>query len=108
MNRNKTLLTNTVMLLVVLAHTQAHAEGTLKIFLMAGQSNTVGHARTFYEGTPNPGNSPYQMEYLADNPAFVTGLDPNIYTFKDHFEANWMQPRNDAWGLHIASSSGST
>lgn len=91
-----------------LAPSPAHAAGTLKIFLMAGQSNTVGHARTFYEGTPNSGNSPYQLEYLADNPAFVTGLDPNIYTFKDHFEANWMQPRNDAWGLHIASSSGST
>ena len=87
---------------------QARAAGnTLKIYLMAGQSNTVGHARTFYEGTPNPGNSPYQVEYLADNPAFVAGLGSN-YTFKDHFEANWMQPRDDAWGLHIASSSGST
>lgn len=86
---------------------QARADGTLRIFLMAGQSNTVGHARTFYEGTPNTGTSPYQVEYLADNPAFVAGLDPK-YTFKDHFDTSWMLPRDDAWGIHIASSSGST
>lgn len=91
-----------------LTTSQAHAEGTLKIFLMAGQSNNVGHARTFYEGISNPDQSPYRMEYLADTPAFVAGLDPSVYTFKDHFEANWMQPRDDAWGLHVASSSGST
>ena len=87
---------------------QAHAQDTLQIFLMAGQSNTVGHARTFYEGITNPEVSPYRMEYLADTPSFVAGLDANRYSFKDHFEANWMQPRDDAWGLHIASSSGST
>ena len=91
------------------AQTQAHADdGTLRIFLMAGQSNTVGHARTFYEGITNPDVSPYRMEYLADTPSFVSGLDPSIYSFKDHFESNWMAPRNDAWGLHVASSSGST
>jgi hypothetical protein len=73
---------------------------------MAGQSNNVGHARTFYEGTA--GDSPYRLEYLADNPAVVSGLDAGTYTFKDQFEANWMQPRDDAWGLHIASSSGGT
>ncbi len=70
-----------------LAPASAHAAGTLKIFLMAGQSNTVGHARTFYEG-PALTTSPYRMEYLADSPAFVAGLDANIYSFKDHFEAN--------------------
>ncbi|MFN3168747.1 MAG: PEP-CTERM sorting domain-containing protein [Phycisphaeraceae bacterium] len=84
----------------------AYADGTLKIVLMAGQSNNVGHARTFYEGTT--GDSPYRLEYLADNPAVVSGLDAGRYSFKDHFEANWMQPRDDAWGLHIASSSGGT
>ena len=37
---------------------QARATGdTLKIHLMAGQSNMVGHARTYYEGTPNAGSS---------------------------------------------------
>lgn len=98
---------NAALLLGVgLASGQARADGTLKIFLMAGQSNSVGHARTFYEGTT--GDSPYRLEYLADNPAFVAGLDANTYTFKDAFEADWMQPRDDAWGMHIASSSGST
>ena len=90
-----------------LAPVSAYGAGTLKIFLMAGQSNSVGHARSFYEGPPLT-DSPYRMQYLADTPAFVAGLDPTIYSFKDSFEADWMQPRNDAWGLHIASSSGST
>ncbi len=85
----------------------SRAQETLQIFLMAGQSNNVGHARTFYEGPPNTGTFPYQLEYLADTPAFVAGLNAK-YSFKDAFEDNWMLPRDDAWGIHIASSSGST
>ena len=74
---------------------------TLKIYLLAGQSNMVGHGYSHLEGG-NFYNIP-SLEFLIDTPAYLDVLPAETYTFKDSLNASWLNQRDDVWGVHYRS-----
>ncbi len=77
------------------------ATDTLKVYLLTGQSNMVGHAYTHLEA----GNQ-YKiptLEFLLDSPDYVDRLPEETYTFKNSLDESWMSPRDDVWGVHYLS-----
>ncbi|MGI9456486.1 MAG: sialate O-acetylesterase [Aeoliella sp.] len=82
---------------------------TLKIYLLAGQSNMVGQAYTWDNfATINNWNVP-SLDYLTNNTAYFNSLPNDVFTFKETFAADWLTtPRNDAWAVHYDSENGQT
>ena len=89
---------------VVLAAGHAAGDDSLKIYLLAGQSNMVGHGYTHYEGG-NYYNIP-SLEFLLDTPGYLAQLPAATYTFKGSLAPGWMGQRTDAWGVHYKSADG--
>ena len=87
---------------VVLAAGHAEGDESLKIYLLAGQSNMVGHGYSHYEGG-NHYNIP-SLEFLVNTPAYLAKLPASTYTFKGSLSADWLGQRTDAWGVHYKSS----
>ncbi len=86
------------------AHTRA--DGTMKIYLMAGQSNMEGQAYTWdFNLTVSTWNVP-TLQYLHESPAYLDSLPDNIYTFKSGFSDAYFDPRNDVWAVQYDSASG--
>jgi hypothetical protein len=86
---------------------QADAEGTLRIFLLTGQSNMEGQAYT-YDSTATAGWNVPTMQFLLSGTAAATTYVANMpYGFKAAFNSGWLAPRSDVWGIHYDSSNGS-
>ena len=84
---------------------------TLKVYLLAGQSNMEGYAYTHQEGMnpdydPNTNQYPNALEYLLNTPSYVDALPAETYTFKDSLAPNWLDQRDDAWAVHYDSGTG--
>ena len=87
----------------------ADPPNTLKVYLLAGQSNMQGQCFTYeadgadyYNVVPMDfllGGTPASTNYLANMPA-------STFTFKQHLNASWMNPRTDAWAVQYRSASG--
>jgi len=78
---------------------------TLKIYLLTGQSNMVGHGYTYYsEG--NHYNIPSLQFLLDSTPAATTyraNMPDSTFTFESGLNSSWMSPRSDVWGTHRKS-----
>ena len=77
---------------------------TLKVFLLAGQSNCEGHAYA-YPDIPATWNVP-TIDYLVNTPGYLAILPAGDYTFKDHLHAGWLTARTDAWAVQFDSLKG--
>lgn len=77
---------------------------TLKVFLLAGQSNCEGHAYA-YPDIPATWNVP-TIDYLVNTPGSLAILPAGDYTFKDHLHAGWLTARTDAWAVQFDSLTG--
>ncbi|MCH7227033.1 hypothetical protein [Haloferula sp. A504] len=82
---------------------QLTAQDTLKVFLLAGQSNMEGHAYTYT--AENPSSIP-TLEYLVDTPGYLAILPAADYSFKGSLAAGWINPRSDAWAVQYDSDDG--
>jgi hypothetical protein len=105
-------LTLSLGLLFGLPPVTTHAQedsNTLKIYALTGQSNMNGAGYTYESGTTSYFNIP-SMEYLTmDTPnakAYYDSLPNDVYTFKDDFDASWMNERSDVWVDHYSSKGG--
>ncbi len=80
---------------------------TLKVYLMAGQSNMTGQAPSFKYGDDTWGvNGMTSLEYLVlDDDGYRSALDTNVFSSMSQINASWLQPRSDVWAEHIDSSS---
>ncbi len=81
---------------------------TLKVYLLAGQSNMEGQAYTWDIPQTGPGtwNVP-TMQYLEASPAYMASLPDDIFTFKPAFDASWFGNRDDVWATHFDSQTAS-
>ncbi len=101
---------------------------TLKVFLMAGQSNMEGKGRCYEsegyrvkdDGTPHYENiGKNTLEYLLDNDDYlddlktktnngtITGSEGDaLYHFFDELDATYLEPRDNVWVTTLDSSSG--
>lgn len=85
----------------------SRAEGTLRIFLLAGQSNMEGQAYT-YDSAATAGWNVPTMEFLLSGTAAATNYRANMpYGFKTSLNSSWLSPRTDVWAVHYNSSNGS-
>lgn len=84
--------------------------GTLKVYLLAGQSNMEGHAYTHQEGDDWLVTIGYpdatSLEYLLNNPTYKNTLSSTTYSFLPSLNASFLAPRSDAWAIHMDSESG--
>ncbi|MDP6635990.1 MAG: PEP-CTERM sorting domain-containing protein [Phycisphaerae bacterium] len=90
--------------------TAAANTNTLKIYLMAGQSNMEGQGYTWDNfATVDNWNVP-SLDYLSGaspaSKAYLASLPESVYGFKQAFDASWMGARNDAWSVNYLSSNG--
>lgn len=83
------------------------ADDTLKVYLMVGQSNVEGHGYAYHlpQTGPTGWNIP-TIEDLIDRPATLNALPDSVYTFADHFSADWLNNRNDVWAVKYDSGTG--
>jgi hypothetical protein len=86
------------------------ADDTLKVYLMAGQSNMEGQGYTWDNfATVNTWNVP-SLDYLSgsspNSTAYLASLPESVYGFKQSFDRSWMGSRNDAWSVNYLSSNG--
>jgi len=86
------------------------ATDTLKIYLLAGQSNMEGQGYAYTQGTDLFINNGYPditaIQYLLENPGYTNGLDLNVYPSLADLDASYLQPRNDVWAVHRNSTNG--
>jgi len=82
---------------------------TLKVYLLTGQSNMVGHGYTYY--AQGDGYNIPSLEFLLDDtPAATTyraNMPDSTFTFARSLDAGWLAPRNDVWAAHYSSSDNS-
>ncbi len=94
-----------------LSATLARADGTLNVYIMAGQSNMVGHAYTYYNNGGDNWNIPSLEFLLDDTPQAVayrnTLSTEGTHTFLPHLDDTWLNSRDDVWGVHYQSDNGS-
>lgn len=81
---------------------------TLKVFLLAGQSNMQGQAYTFDSAQTASWNIPTMEFLLSGTPAATDYLANMPFGFKSSLAASWLNPRTDAWCVHYDSSNGTT
>lgn len=81
---------------------------TLKVYLLAGQSNMEGQAYTWDipQAAPSAWNIP-TMQYLSENPSYMDALPDNVFGFKTDFDASYFAPRDDVWAVQFDSDDGS-
>ena len=84
------------------------ADDTLKIYLLAGQSNMEGQAYTWDNfATVNTWNIP-SLDYMTNNQAYYDSLPNNVFSFKEAYSADWLDgARDDVWSVNYASHNGS-
>ncbi len=99
--------TTTLVLLSLLSLPELSAQESLKIFLLAGQSNMEGQAYTYDNGSTDGWNIPTMEFLLSGSPAATTYLSNLPHTFKDSLNSDWLNPRSDIWCAHYDSSNGS-
>ena len=104
------LLVVALLAVQVLPQAATADSGTLKIYLMAGQSNMEGQGYTWDNfATVNTWNVP-SLDYLAGasaaSAAYLASLPDSVYGFKQAFDAGWMNARNDVWSVNYLSRDG--
>jgi len=106
---NEPLRMITLAILGVLPIPQLAAQDTLKVFLLAGQSNMEGQAYTYdSDQVLNVWNIP-SMEFLLSGTAAAVNYRANMpFDFEDSLDASWMLPRAGVWCVHYFSGDGST
>lgn len=74
---------------------------TLKIYLLAGQSNMEGQAYTWDNfATVDTWNVP-SLHYMTNNQAYYNSLPQEVYSFKQAYSADWMTTaRTDVWAVN--------
>lgn len=87
-----------------------YAEDTLKIYLLAGQSNAGGYGYT-YDSNGGIEENVTSIEFLLDvHPQAAAYrnilLSEGTHTVLPHLDASWMSPRNDVWAVAYNSNSG--
>ena len=83
------------------------AAGTLRVFLLAGQSNMEGQAYTYDSASTATWNIP-TMEFLLSGTASAATYVTNMpYGIKTSLNSSWLSPRADVWAVHYNSSTGS-
>jgi hypothetical protein len=105
-------LMSVAMLVVTLVVGPAFAvlPNTLKVYLLAGQSNMQGQAYTYDSANTDGWNIPTMQFLLSGTPAatnYLNNMPASTFTFKSHLNSSWLQPRNDVWGIHRDSGTGS-
>jgi len=95
---------------LISAQTALGATDTLKVYLMAGQSNMEGQGYTWDNfATVNTWNVP-SLDYLSgpspQSLAYLASLPESVYGFKQAFDRGWMGSRDDAWSVNYLSSNG--
>lgn len=86
---------------------QLGAQGSLKVFLLAGQSNMEGQAYTHDSADTANWNITTMEFLLSETSAATTYLANMPHTFKGSLNSSWLNPRPDAWCVHYDSSNGS-
>ena len=90
--------------------TTSPSRTTLKVYLLAGQSNMEGHGYTHQEGADWLHKIGYPdataMEYLVEHPEYLKTLDAEKYSFLKAFGPRWIEPRDDVWAVHVDSATG--
>ncbi|MCH7227034.1 fibronectin type III domain-containing protein [Haloferula sp. A504] len=84
----------------------ASAQETLKVFLLAGQSNMEGQAYTYDNASTAGWNIPTLEFLLSGTPAATNYLANMPHSFKASLDSSWTSPRSDAWCVHYDSSNG--
>lgn len=90
--------------------TPAHAaEKTLKVYLLAGQSNMQGHGYG-YEASKLASDTTTTLEYLLDpsieSQAYVQNLiAQGSHDVLSHVDQSWYTPRDDVFAVHYNSKS---
>ena len=82
------------------------ATDTLKIYLLAGQSNMEGQAYTYDSASTANWNVTTMEFLLSGTPAATNYLANMPFDFKNSLDASWLEPRNDVWGVHYYSGNG--
>lgn len=77
---------------------------TLKVFVLAGQSNMEGQALTYTTSF----NVPTMEFLLTGTPEATTYLANMPFDFKSSLTPSWLAPRADAWCVHYDSQTGNT
>ena len=96
-----------ILLAVVFAPAAASlgSTSTLKVYLLTGQSNMVGHGYTYY--AQGDGYNIPTLEFLLDGtPAASTyrsNMPDSTFTFESSLDSSWLAPRSDVWGAHYSS-----
>lgn len=84
---------------------------TLKVYLLAGQSNMEGQAYTYDSTYTDVSWNVPTMQFLLSGTSastnYLSGMPAATYTFKDHLNSSWLNARNDVWGIHRLSTNGS-
>ncbi len=88
----------------------ADPPNTLKVYLLAGQSNMQGQALTYYNDGAYSNVPSLQFLTLTTQAAadYRASLPDESFTFKPYLDASWMSPRDDVWAIHLDSGTGST
>lgn len=81
---------------------------TLKIFVLAGQSNMEGQAYTFDDPALSSQTVPTLEFLLSGTPASTNYLSNMPHTFTSSLAAGWINARTDAWCVHYDSQTGTT
>ncbi len=83
---------------------------TLKIYLLAGQSNMEGQAYT-YRSAATDNWKVSTMDFLVSDTAranlYRDAMPNSTYTFEEHLNSSWLAARDDAWAVQYDSSNGS-
>lgn len=85
------------------------ATDTLKIYLLAGQSNMEGQAYTYDSSNTAGWNIPTMQFLLSGTSAatnYLKNMPSSTFTFKSSLNASWLSPRSDVWGVHRDSGTG--
>ena len=82
------------------------ATDTLKVYLLAGQSNMEGQSYTYDSTATGNWNVPTMEFLLSGTPAATNYLANMPFDFKNSLDASWFGPRDDVWGVHYDSRTG--
>jgi len=87
----------------------AEIPNTLKIYIMCGQSNMEGQAYAYDNVNTANLNVP-TLEFLVSGTSaannYLSNMPAATFTFKDSLDSSWLTARNDVWGVHYNSGTG--
>lgn len=80
------------------------AAKVLHVYLLVGQSNMEGQAYTYDNANTAGWNIPTMEFLLSGSPAASNYLANLPHGFKGSLQSDWLNPRDDVWGVHYDSN----